>query len=457
MKPRILLTALILAAPAAQPTLAAPAERPPNILFILADDMGMECVSSYGGQSYETPNLDRLAASGVRFTNAFSNPLCTPSRVQLMTGLYNVRNYVKFGRLPDKEITFANRLRDAGYATAMAGKWQLGIEPDAPKNFGFDDYLLWQHTRPRTKAGTEIDSRYPNPEFERNGVPVNFHNGEYGPDVLVDYLGEFMKKNRERPFLAYYSMLQPHCPFSPTPDSKEWDPKSPGSSTYEGDPRFFGDMIARVDRDIGTLLAKLDELGLRENTLVIFTADNGTDKPVVSRWNGRNVPGAKRSLTDAGIRVPLIASWPGRIPEGQISGDLVDFADFFPTLCELARAPLPEKYPADGVSLVPALMGQPGRQKPWVYVWFGKEVMARTQTHMVRGPQTGTKFEFFDVSTPYKERLVAPESLTPELTTTRDTLTGVIERLAATRPVQGATASKKKENAGRDTNPEKAE
>ncbi|MCP4450008.1 MAG: sulfatase-like hydrolase/transferase, partial [Planctomycetes bacterium] len=140
----------------------------PNILLIMADDLGYECVGANGGTSYQTPVLDRLAATGMRFEHCYAQPLCTPSRVKIMTGIYNVRNYVKFGVLDRKQTTFAHLFKKAGYATCIAGKWQLGKEVDAPQHFGFDEFCLWQYFRGNTdKAGH--DTRYENPHLEING------------------------------------------------------------------------------------------------------------------------------------------------------------------------------------------------------------------------------------------------------------------------------------------------
>lgn len=150
------------------PAVAAPPSRP-NIVLIMADDFGYECVTANGGESYATPRLDALAASGVRFTQCYVQPLCTPTRVELMTGKSNVRNYVDFGTLPSGETTFANLLRDAGYATAVCGKWQLGRDPDLPRRVGLDEAFLWQHTR--------RPPRYANPGLEKDGVEQDFHDG----------------------------------------------------------------------------------------------------------------------------------------------------------------------------------------------------------------------------------------------------------------------------------------
>jgi arylsulfatase A len=188
----------------------------PNILLIMADDMGYECVRANGGETYDTPRLDELAASGMRFEHCHSQPICTPSRVQIMTGIYNHRNYVRFGVLDPDAKTFGHLFQEAGYKTVISGKWQLDGGFEGPNKFGFDEYCLWQLTR--------RPPRFPNPGFEINGKEVNYTNGEYGPDIASDYLCEFFERNKDEKFFAYYPMIPPHFPFQPTPDSEEWDP-----------------------------------------------------------------------------------------------------------------------------------------------------------------------------------------------------------------------------------------
>src|SRR5947209_4984581 len=171
----------------------------PNVVLIMADDLGYETIGANGGTSYKTPTLDRLAASGVRFEHCYVQPLCTPTRVQLMTGKYNVRNYITFGEMDPQAVTFGNLFQQAGYVTCMAGKWQLGRELQKPKQYGFDEYCLWQHTR--------RPPRYPNPGLEINGVEKDFTNGEYGPDLVNDYAIDFITRHKDRPFFLYYPMM----------------------------------------------------------------------------------------------------------------------------------------------------------------------------------------------------------------------------------------------------------
>ena len=370
----------------------------PNIILIMADDMGYEALSSNGSESCKSPNLDKLAAKGVRFTNCFSNPICTPSRAKLMTGQYNVRNYVKFGWLDREQTTFAHQLKAAGYATAIAGKWQLGRDKDSPQHFGFEQSCLWQHTRSgrSNEDGKNIDRRFVNPQLEFNGVEKDFTNGEYGPQVCTDFICEFIDKNKKKPFLVYYPMILTHCPFDPTPDSTDWDPKRLGSTTYKGDrndpQRHFRDMVAYADKAVGQIVSQLGKSGVRDNTLIIFTGDNGTDTPIVTPWNGKKVLGGKGTMSDTGTRVPLIVNWPAGIRKaGRVVDDLVEFTDVFPTICEVTTAKLPKNHPGDGASIVPVLRNQAGaRKKDWVYIWYRKQVMVRNKQYSFVAKQDGS-------------------------------------------------------------------
>ena len=338
--------------------------KPPNIVLIMADDLGYECLGANGGTSYQTPNLDRLAAAGMRFRNCHSQPLCTPSRVKLMTGRYNKRNYEQFGVLPTGERTFSQVLRKAGYKTCIVGKWQLGGGLKAPHHFGFDEYCLWQVDR--------RPERYPNPGLEVNGKRIDFTQGEYGPDVVSDFACRFIEANKSQPFLVYYPMILTHCPFCPTPGTADYDLRDKGSPTYKGEARYFGDMVAHMDQIVGKLEQQLVASGVRNNTLILFTGDNGTDKPVVSKMGDRVVVGGKGKMDDTGTRVPLIANWPDHIQSGTVSERLVDFSDFFPTLCQAAAVPVSPEWHLDGHSLLGELKGQPGTERDWIYVWYSR-------------------------------------------------------------------------------------
>lgn len=345
------LTSLILMMTASCQLSAASAPSPalrPNIILILADDLGVETLNSYGGESYQTPRLDQLASEGMRFENAHAQPLCTPSRVKLMTGKYNFRNYQHFMYLDPNETTFAHVLRDAGYRTMIAGKWQLvdngfdEVEGMLPENAGFDDYFLWQIRR--KGAG----SRYWSPAISHNGELKTYSENTFGPDLFNAHVIDFIEQYSTQPFFIYYPMALPHYPLVTTPDS-------PDAKTDEA--RFAG-MIAYMDKLVGKVRDKVIEQGLAENTLIFFIGDNGTDTRLSSLRNGQLIPGGKGETTDNGSHVPFIAWWPQTIPKTQIDSNLVNLNDFFPTLAELAGAPLPDGHPHDGISLVEVLRGK---------------------------------------------------------------------------------------------------
>ncbi len=411
------------------------AERP-NIVLIMADDLGYECIGANGGTSYATPHLDAMAAGGIRFEHCYAQPLCTPSRVKLMTGLSNVRNYAMFGLLERSQTTFGHLLRDAGYATCIVGKWQLGADVTLPAHFGFDEHCLW-YLRRRV-------SRYPSPGLEINGQSKDFQPG-YGPDVCTDFACEFIDRHRDRPFLLYYPMILTHCPFEPTPDSRDWDPNSPGSPTYKGTPAYFGDMVTYMDKIVGRITRQLEASGVRDRTLVIFTGDNGTDEPIVSRLGQRSVAGGKGKTTDAGTRVPLIVQWPGHSVSGVVSQDLIDFSDFLPTLCAASGVELPEGHLTDGRSFLPQILGEQGTPRKWIYMWYARN-----------GGRTGAEFarnqryklyrsgKFFDIAQDVRERHpLKIEDLSPQTQTVRQLLQSALDQYTDARPEKFADWNKK--------------
>ena len=413
----------------------------PNVVLIMADDMGYEALSVNGSESCKSPNLDKLASQGVRFTNCFANPLCTPSRAKIMTGQYNVRNYIKFGMLDRGQTTFAHQLKAAGYKTCIAGKWQLGKQTDSPQHFGFEQSCLWQHTRSgRSKEkGKTYDRRFVNPLLEFNGVEKDYVDGEYGPQVCTDFICDFIEKSKKDSFLVYYPMILTHCPFDPTPDSSDWDPKRLGSTTYKGDrndpQRHFRDMVDYADRAVGQIVAQLEKSGVRENTLLIFTGDNGTDKPIVTAWNGQKVVGAKGTMTDAGTRVPLIASWPaGMKKPGRVVDDLVEFCDIMPTLCEATGASLPPKYPGDGSSILPVLQGKSNaRKKDWIYIWYRGQVIVRNKQYSLLAKTNGSDAALTRYKGAFDGEKLVDSALSDQERTIKQQFETTLAQLAKTR------------------------
>jgi arylsulfatase A-like enzyme len=339
----------------------------PNILLIMADDVGVEAFSSYGGESYHTPNIDALAEQGMQFSHCYSQPLCTPSRIKLLTGKSNLRNYVRFSILDRKERTFAHLAKGAGYSTAIAGKWQLlgashygewAGRGTTPNQAGFDSWCLWQ-------VG-ELGSRYWNPQMEVDGELQDPVQGGFGPDLSCQHLLDFAAEHRTEPFLAYFPMALVHSPFVHTPltRTEQTAEVNPGSKQER-----FAEMMTYMDVVVGRLVSGLDALGLRERTLIVFIGDNGTSRGIQSVRNGQNVMGAKAHPIDAGTHVPLIASWPGRIEPGTTCDDLIDFSDFMPTIAEAIGQSIPSGQVCDGYSFLPQLLGQTGHPREFITIY----------------------------------------------------------------------------------------
>ncbi|WP_127137608.1 sulfatase-like hydrolase/transferase [Flagellimonas oceanensis] len=343
----------------------------PNIILIMADDLGYETLGVYGGNSYKTPNLDKLAAGGMRFEHCYAMPLCTPSRVQLMTGKYNDRNYIGFGLLDPNEKTFGHYMQQAGYKTYIAGKWQLLGSPrqqelagnkigTLPEQAGFDDYCLWQID--------QFGSRYKDPVLSIKGEGTRKFEGEYGPDIFVDRINSFMRENKDNPFFVYYPMALTHDPFVPTPDNENFQDFN--SKSRINDPKYFGDMVSYMDKLVGRIVSEIETLGITDNTLILFIGDNGTDHDVTSVVNNTELTGDKGRTTDAGTHVPFIASWQGKIKKGSVNPNLVDFTDFLPSIVEAAtHAELPEEK-TDGLSFYPQLLGKNTVTRDWIFCHY---------------------------------------------------------------------------------------
>ncbi|WP_245802794.1 sulfatase-like hydrolase/transferase [Cyclobacterium lianum] len=350
------------------------AQQSPNIILIFADDLGYEVLPAYGNKEHQTPFLDRMAAGGMVFENAHATPLCTPSRVQLMTGKYNFRNYIGFGLLDPGEKTIAHWLKDRGYATCVVGKWQLygnarqqelagGKVGSLPEEAGFDSYRLWQVR--------DLGSRYKNALLDTKGTGLEKFEGQYGPDLFTDYLEDFVEKQAGEPFFAYFPMALTHDPFEPYPGSPDYVSYDPEDRV--NDPRYFPGMVSYMDKLVGRIINKVTELGLAENTLILFMGDNGTDRDVVNRLNGRELRGNKGYTNDLGTHVPLLAYWPGTIAAGSRNPNLIDLTDFLPTLLEVSgRDPLDQTFPMDGISFYPQLVNPQysGRVREWVFCHY---------------------------------------------------------------------------------------
>jgi arylsulfatase A len=383
-----LLTALVVSA------LSVPGQtnQPPNVVIMLADDLGVECLSTYGGTSLKTPNIDKLANQGMRFTRCFSNPYCSPSRASLLTGRYPFKNGLTTVLdtkakediyLHPHQPSFARQLKQAGYATQLVGKWHLSLEHkhNTINQFGFDHYQAWRIFDDQGEKTT----RYWTPYLLRDGTVIaDKIKDRYGPDVDLEVYLNFIRSNAEKkqPFLAYYATCLPHFPWEPTPDSADKSYRQPYSG-HKGDPKYFPDMVAYLDKHVGRIMQTLEKQGIADNTIVIFLADNGTDRDLVNTWSdGKKVTGGKGTLTDRGTHVPLMVRWPGRIKAGKTCDDLIDFSDLFPTLCELTGAPMP-KAEIHGRSFAPQLLGKVSNPRWWVHIQHERARQVRNSDYML--------------------------------------------------------------------------
>jgi len=362
-------------------------ELKPNILLIMADDVGCDAIGCYGGQSYPTPHIDALASTGMKFNYGFSMPVCHPSRICMMTGNYPFRfgkQGLKWGDYPTaaEGASIGNRMQQAGYATAVSGKWQLCTMKNAldhPRRVGFDEWCLF---------GWHEGGRYNDPLIYQNGKVREGTSGQYGPDFYVDFLVNFIERSQDsgKPFFAYYPMALCH---DVTDDLKD------EHVAYYKDGRWmtFGEMVSSMDDMVGRLTQALNRMGVRNETLIIFTTDNGTPSAsylsvkengkmvrpkVFSIRNGKIVPGGKGKHDDTGTRVPLIANWPGHIKPGKEVDDMVDLTDYLPTLTEIAGLK-DDGVARDGISFAPILFGQQrSRKRPWVYCEHSKKRSIRS-------------------------------------------------------------------------------
>ena len=408
----------------------------PNVILIMADDMGYECLSSNGSISYSTPQIDSLADQGIRFTHCISQPLCTPSRVKMMTGLYNYRNYEYFDYLNPDQTTFGNIMHNAGYATCIAGKWQLnGIsykkeiadwdDVNRPNHFGFDEYCLWQLTK-----GKKDGERYANPKIEQNGSQLEAGEDSYGPDIFSDFVIDFIDRNKDKPFFIYYPMVLVHDPFVPTPDSKTWSDKD---RRYKRDTAYFKDMVAYTDKVVGKIHDKLVATGLDNNTLLIFTGDNGTNVNIVSYTSDDTIRGGKGNTIDAGTRVPLVIHWPEKIKQPRVYTGLVEFSDFYPTLAEIADTTVN----VDGQSFYALLNDSGTFERKTAFVNYDPRWSPNVNQYRNRFART-IRYKlyqdgnFYNLTNDVLEKHPVPaDSLSPEMMTTRDSLQAVLDEAPA--------------------------
>ena len=400
-------------------------ERPPNLIVIMADDLGAKELSCYGNREHHTPNLDHLAKTGVQFKTCYSTPICHPTRFEIMTGQYGHHNkiYQFPGRRggpvagsPEDDIarhlTFAQVLKNRGYATAHAGKWQLtGQVPTLINECGFDEYCMWayKHNLPpgikhtggwEGKRGGKT-SRYWHPSIVKNAEYLPTKPDDYGPDIFTNLIIDFIKRRRNKPFFVYYPMCLTHGPFYVTPDNVQSEDEK-----FKNDrKKNFKANVEYMDKLVGRIVEALEETGLRKNTVVLFTGDNGTG------GQGKGRP------TELGARVPMIANCPGIVEPIGASGELVDLSDIMPTLVDFAGAKLPKGHVIDGQSFAPLLRGETGPTREWIYSYLGDRQILRTKRWLLEDNGPGHPGRFYDCGdsrdgTGYKD---VTKSTTPEV------------------------------------------
>ncbi|MFT5290475.1 MAG: arylsulfatase A [Planctomycetota bacterium] len=375
---RILLLALLVACSSTKASGPDGFSRP-NLIVVLADDLGVEALGCYGGESYATPNLDQLAHAGVLFENAFTQPLCTPTRVELLTGRSNARNYLSFSVLDPRERTFAHVLRDGGYRTFAIGKWQLfgadhyGPQIQAhgslPEDAGFEHHALWQVE--------QLGLRHWEPTLTIDGLSTTFDPSAYGPDLALEHGLRWIDEAGDDPFLMYWPMILPHDPFLAPPGSE--GPRKP-----PGDPLHFGPTVEYMDALVGRLVEHLEQRGLAENTMILFIGDNGTSPQIISKRAGSLIRGDKKRPTDAGSRVPFLAYAPGRWSQAKRVTDPVSTVDVFATLIDASGLQLPKDRPLDGWSLMPRLDGEVERHREWVNFHYHPRPVSRPNSKAQR-------------------------------------------------------------------------
>lgn len=378
----------------------------PNIIFILADDLGYGDLGCFGQETLKTPHLDRMAREGLRFTRHYSgSTVCAPSRCVLLTGLHTGHCTVR-GNGPalmkPEDVTVAEVLKDAGYVTGCFGKWGVGNPPprDDPNRQGFDEfygYVNMYHAHNfypeflirngrKEKLRNVLMDRYRVPRYEglaREGTGVARIKKDYAPDLITAEALSFVERHQDRRFFLYYALNVPHANNEGGSDPDQQDGMEVpdygefAQRDWPNPEKGFAAMIRNIDRDVGRVLAKVRELGLAEKTLVLFTSDNGPHqegrhKMEFFNSNGE-FRGMKRDLYEGGVRVPTIAWWPGTIKPGRSTDHLSGFQDFLPTAAEVAGGKVPQDL--DGISFLPTLVGQDSRQRRHDYLYweFGEQ------------------------------------------------------------------------------------
>ncbi|MCA9061412.1 MAG: sulfatase-like hydrolase/transferase [Planctomycetaceae bacterium] len=345
----------------------------PNIVLILVDDLGKEWVSCYGAEDIQTPRVDQLAAEGMQFDNFYVMPQCTPTRLTLLTGQYPFRHgWVNHWDVPrwgggchydwKRNPCMATVMKKAGYSTAIAGKWQINdfrVQPNAMTEMGFDEYCMWTGGEGRNPPSQE---RYWNPYIHTTDGSRTY-DGEFGPDVYAGFLLDFIRRKKDEPFFVCFPMALTHGPLVTTPDEPD----------VTGDLAKHKAMVRYTDQILGRFVDTLNELQIREKTIIIWTTDNGTAGGITGHRNGRAVAGQKSNSVEPGVCMPMIVSAPGLVPQGIRTDALADLTDLLPTFAELAGTQPQSGFVYDGTSFAQLLTGRAQDSgRSWIMAMGGK-------------------------------------------------------------------------------------
>ena len=386
-------------------------EKKPNIIFILADDLGYAEIGCNGSDKYKTPNIDKLASDGIRFTHAYANPLSGPSRAALLSGRYPFRTGATNQDACSEVFSSSEKLiptylKPAGYVSTSIGKWgQLLL---GPSEFGFDDYLRFFGSGIYWSSPEKIIN------YRSNGIDLVLKNNEYMPDLMHKQMVEFLTKNKEKPFFAYYPLSHVHGEITKTPDSKN-------------DKDYYNDNIAYMDKLVGLLRTELTKLNLSDNTILIFFSDNGTagGHSDAATIGGRRLIGQKGKMEEGGSLEPLIIYWPGVTPKGKVCNDLISSTDFLPTFTEIAGTKLPTDIILDGQSFNAQLHGEKGNPRTSLFVQLANNYWVRNT-----GWKLNQSGELFDMSkAPFEEILVPADTNNEKAIEARKSLQAELDRL----------------------------
>ena len=425
---------------------ASPAK--PNIVFILADDLGFAEIGANGSDRYKTPNIDSLAKTGIRFNHFYTVPLCGPSRALILTGRYGFRSGAvtqdacgSILRTGDKaEVMVPTVLKKAGYATAMIGKWGQILPSGDATDWGFDHVLsykasgiYWNKSAAASwvkkyalagEKGADDGVRANPGPYNINEKKLTMTDAEYMPDLMQKSALDFINANQSKPFFLYYSLSFVHSQILPTPDSA---PPAPGTDAAARYVQLYNDNITYMDKLVGKLLAELERLKLRDNTVVFFMGDNGTAKANADRATigGRRIVGQKGGMEEGGGLVPFIISWPGVSPAGRLNENFADASDLLPTFAEIAGAPLPGNRVIDGKSLFPQIKGDTKSPRTWAFTQLGENFHVREAGWKLN--QSGQLFDMKNA--PFEEIPVPADSKDTAAVAARQRLSAALAEL----------------------------